>query len=664
VDQQLLHHGQFGKPGGECQDAALSKVLNNLISSLTKTPMGQFESDATACFDREVMSFVFACFRSRGAPMGPLPMWEQVLQNVVHQVKTAYGISEATYTCTAKSPIHGPGQGSKGGPASCSTMMSLLLEGMDRLGYGLTFSDSSQHLQYKMTSNMFIDDASNCTNDFIAWLHRQPDAVNVVAMLEHDSQTWEQLLWTSGRLLNLSKCLYYVVSWTFDSEGRASMTPAADILPPLTLSSGDDPCRSAVKHFNHDEAREYLGDWLSTNMQMKTGAKTLMAKGLTFSRRLVSSSLSKQDTWIAYFAVFVLAMIYTFAVTHHSTTKLRKIQSAPTRSTLMKLGFNRNMALTVAHGPARYGALRLRKLPIKQGIAGITILIRHLRARTHQDSLVLISLVWWQLVSGLSTPLLEDPTVPFPYDTPHLLSAHRVFLASIGGSLHVADLQDTQPTPLRHADICIIDVVAWMAAYKPAAQAAFNRVRIYFGVRYLSEIVTAEGSSSARDAWEGGRVRLSPFLWPYQPCPGPKSFRNWRRILADAFLLGTRRRVSSRARDLTLRVNVSPWLPASDASQTHWDAFFSGEQNARFMVTDAGRFAKHSALKTRRCPKHPVKAFAGQSETTCVVLPTDAVPAEHHHVHEPNKLVIPFLWPPLPWSHPSHLLPPAGDQTI
>jgi hypothetical protein len=150
--------------------------------------------------------------------------------------------------------------------------------------------------------------------------------------------------------------------------------------------------RSVVKHFNHDEAHEYLGDWLSTNMQMKTGADTLMLKGLTFSRRLASSSLSKQDTWIAYFAVFIPAMIYTFAVTHHSTAKLRKIQSAPTRSTLMKLGFNRNTALTVAHGPARYGALGPRNLPVEQGIAGITILIRHLRARTHQGSLILISL--------------------------------------------------------------------------------------------------------------------------------------------------------------------------------------------------------------------------------------------------------------------------------
>jgi hypothetical protein len=97
VDGNLLHEGQFGKPGGECQDAAISKVLHNMISIFTKTPMGKFESDATACFDREVMNFVFACYRSHGAPMGPLQIWEQVLLNVVHRVKTAYGTSIAGF---------------------------------------------------------------------------------------------------------------------------------------------------------------------------------------------------------------------------------------------------------------------------------------------------------------------------------------------------------------------------------------------------------------------------------------------------------------------------------------------------------------------------------------------------------------------------------------
>jgi hypothetical protein len=53
---------------------------------------------------------------------------------------------------------------------------------------------------------------------------------------------------------------------------------------------------------------------------------------------------------------------------------------------------------------------------------------------------------------------------------------------------------------------------------------------------YLSEISTADGTSITRDAWDGTRTRFSPILWPFQPCPGPRSWRVWRRLLARAFL--------------------------------------------------------------------------------------------------------------------------------
>jgi hypothetical protein len=50
VDNQLLNTALYGRPGGGCPDSSISKVLHNLISSLTHTPMGHFESDAIACF--------------------------------------------------------------------------------------------------------------------------------------------------------------------------------------------------------------------------------------------------------------------------------------------------------------------------------------------------------------------------------------------------------------------------------------------------------------------------------------------------------------------------------------------------------------------------------------------------------------------------------------
>jgi hypothetical protein len=62
VDHYKLHPSQFGKKSGECMDAAISKVLHNVVATYTKTPLAQFESDATACFDRIVMMFAMLCF--------------------------------------------------------------------------------------------------------------------------------------------------------------------------------------------------------------------------------------------------------------------------------------------------------------------------------------------------------------------------------------------------------------------------------------------------------------------------------------------------------------------------------------------------------------------------------------------------------------------------
>jgi hypothetical protein len=77
---------------------------------------------------------------------------------------------------------------------------------------------------------MLVDNASNCTNLFLDWLHALPQLEEVVKMTRHDSQTWERFLWTSGGLLNLTKCAFYIIAWQFDDEGRASYyVPKTDI---------------------------------------------------------------------------------------------------------------------------------------------------------------------------------------------------------------------------------------------------------------------------------------------------------------------------------------------------------------------------------------------------------------------------------------------------
>jgi hypothetical protein len=135
---------------------------------------------------------------------------------------------------SATSPIIGPSQGSQGGPAGCSTITSPLIECTDKLCHGISFSDPLQLIQYISTVSMFIDDASNAMNSFLQWLHEPPDDSLVVTMLQHDAQHWERLLWSFGGLLaNLQKCMFYIISWEFDAEGRASLKTQSALPHPL-----------------------------------------------------------------------------------------------------------------------------------------------------------------------------------------------------------------------------------------------------------------------------------------------------------------------------------------------------------------------------------------------------------------------------------------------
>ena len=63
IKDKHLHKGQFGKPGGECQDVAYTKLLHYQMSHFSQTRMASFDSDAALCFDRIVMNFALVCFK-------------------------------------------------------------------------------------------------------------------------------------------------------------------------------------------------------------------------------------------------------------------------------------------------------------------------------------------------------------------------------------------------------------------------------------------------------------------------------------------------------------------------------------------------------------------------------------------------------------------------
>jgi hypothetical protein len=248
---------------------------------------------------------------------------------------------------------------------------------------------------------MFIDDNTSASKKFVRWLHSPPEAGDVVNLLQKDAQVWERLLYTSGGLLKLRKCLYYVMLWDFDSEGRASLRSSRNI-PTLVLTNGQNSNPQPVNQHDCSQAHQYLGLWNSPSLSMKANRAALAEKAMNYSHRLFKSGLLTHEVWLAYFACFVPSMVFPFPVCSFTGAELNTLQKAPVRATLARLGFNRNISRDIVFGSPLYGDLDLLNLFVEQGIAQLQLLLRHLRAEITQGSLMLIGLSWWHLVAGFS----------------------------------------------------------------------------------------------------------------------------------------------------------------------------------------------------------------------------------------------------------------------
>jgi hypothetical protein len=164
----------------------------------------------------------------------------------------------------------------------------------------------------------------------------------------------------------------------------------------MILSSGDSGIASPIAQYNCTSAHRTLGNWLAPNLQMNTAFAKLQARAVSYTH---------SDAWISYFACFLPSMTYTFPVSHQTQAQLDKLQAAPKRATLLKLGYRCNLLDAVVYRGYRdthYCGIGFGPLFIEEGIAQYLIFTCHLQAQTDIGSLLRITLHWWQLNAGVS----------------------------------------------------------------------------------------------------------------------------------------------------------------------------------------------------------------------------------------------------------------------
>jgi hypothetical protein len=199
------------------------------------------------------------CFGIQGKPN-----YSTTTLTARYSIKTGFGISEEAYTSTEDQPTHGPGQGSRQASALWMIISCLLFSAMYEHCHGVSFCDPSNQITHRKTSDGFVDNVTHFFNLGLTFIMLQNfvSTEDITSGLEREGQSWERFLWTSDGKLELSKCLFYILTYKFEPEGTPQMESATNIPERLVcLTLGEAIERTPIKHYDHKEAHRTLGLW-------------------------------------------------------------------------------------------------------------------------------------------------------------------------------------------------------------------------------------------------------------------------------------------------------------------------------------------------------------------------------------------------------------------
>ena len=105
-DYNMINTGQYGSvPGKTAIELVMLNQISNDICRTNKTNLIRFENDASACYDRILVHLGMMAARRCGMPPNAIKTHAETLESMKYKVKTAFGISEDSYSGELGKPL-------------------------------------------------------------------------------------------------------------------------------------------------------------------------------------------------------------------------------------------------------------------------------------------------------------------------------------------------------------------------------------------------------------------------------------------------------------------------------------------------------------------------------------------------------------------------------
>jgi hypothetical protein len=199
-------------------------------------------------------------------------------------------------------------------------------------------------------------DRGTIVDDTSLWILRLGLILVVaITLMQATAQHWEQLLYSTGGSLQLAKCFWYGISWTFTPTGKPTMVHTTDDGPPIQLTSGSslaDP--QTIQHLPMNQGQRTLGIRLSPD-----GNNThefqyqLQQQATQMKQKITLAPLGREHIGVSFQLIWRMMIQYPLSATCFTIKQCSKLQARYLPTSSPKWASTRQLQLqsTTAHPP-------------------------------------------------------------------------------------------------------------------------------------------------------------------------------------------------------------------------------------------------------------------------------------------------------------------------
>ena len=316
------------------------------------------------------------------------------------------------------------------------------------------------------------------------------------------------------------KCYWYLLSYKFH-KGTATLKSLHE-LPRYTLhipqQEGDDV---EIELKDNHTATQVLGIWSSPKSTDAQQLKYMIHKGHNWIRRIQKSTLDTQEIWQSFLTQAIPSVRYGLLTLMSYRQEIDDHFQSWYYQCLPSLGITRSITKAWRTLPIAFQGLGLPNMSLEKLASSLTFLQHHWNNHTAIGRALKGTYELCQLEIGLGNFLEKD------FSRHKVLASHswfKVLWELLDYYKVTLTLADTDIVPPREKDYVLMDHVITLLPQHHWA--AYNRVRHFYGVYFISQITRCDGKSVNMDFINSRTTKASSMRFPTEQ-PTDSDFEIW-----------------------------------------------------------------------------------------------------------------------------------------